>query len=47
MFNLIHNETIIKLDCIVLKSDQYRQEEFARRRLVLLEDFETWIAVKI
>ena len=43
MFNLIHNETIIKLDCIVLKSDQYREEEFARRRLVSLGDFETWI----
>ena len=43
MFNLIHNETIIKLDCIVLKGDQYRQEEFARRRLVSVGDFETWI----
>src|ERR1044072_5859668 len=26
MFNLIHNETIIKLDCIVLKRHEYRQE---------------------
>lgn len=43
MFNLIHNETIIKLDCIVLKSDEYRQEEFARRKLVTLGDFQTWI----
>ena len=43
MFNLIHNETIIKLDCIVLKSDRYRQQEFARRRLVSLGHFETWI----
>lgn len=43
MFNLIHNESIIKLDCIVLKSDQYRQEEFARRRLITLGEFETWI----
>jgi hypothetical protein len=43
MFNLIHNETIIKLDCIVLKSDQYRQQEFARRKLVSLGDFEMWI----
>jgi hypothetical protein len=43
MFNLIHNETIIKLDCIVLKSDQYHQQEFARRKLVSLGDFETWI----
>jgi len=25
MFNLIHNETIIKIDCIILKSDEYRQ----------------------
>lgn len=43
MFNLIHNETIIKLDCIVLKSDPYHQEEFARRKLVMLGDFQTWI----
>ena len=46
MFNLIHNETIIKLDCIVLKSDQYRQQEFARRRLISLGDFETWIVTR-
>lgn len=43
MFNLIHNETIIKLDCIVLKDDAYRQEEFARRRQIRLGDFQTWI----
>lgn len=43
MFNLIHNETIIKVDCIVLKSDAYRQEEFARRRQISLGDFQTWI----
>ncbi len=43
MFNLIHNATIIKLDCIVLKKDQYRQEEFARRNRITIGDFETWI----
>jgi hypothetical protein len=43
IFNLIHNETIIKLDCIILKSDLYRQEEFERRRLVTLGNFDTWI----
>jgi len=43
MFNLIHNETIIKVDCIVLKSDAYRQEEFARRKQINLGDFQTWI----
>lgn len=43
MFNLIHNETIIKVDCIVLKSDAYRQEEFGRRKQINLGDFQTWI----
>ncbi|CAN5751211.1 hypothetical protein BH18ACI4_BH18ACI4_26940 [soil metagenome] len=43
MFNLIHNETIIKVDCIVLKSDAYRQEEFARRKQINVGDFQTWI----
>jgi len=41
IFNIIHNDTILKLDCIVLKTDQYRQEEFARRRQVTLGDFQT------
>lgn len=43
IFNLIHNKTVVKLDFIVLKPDQYRQEEFERRRQVTIEDFLTWI----
>lgn len=43
MFNLIHNDTILKLDCIVLKNDKYRQEEFARRKRITLGNFQTWI----
>jgi len=46
MFNLIHNETFIKLDCIVLKDQPYRQEEFARRQKIKLTDFETWIVTR-
>ena len=42
-FNLIHNETVIKLDCIVLKKDEYRKEEFARRKQIMMGDFQTWI----
>jgi Nucleotidyl transferase of unknown function (DUF2204) len=42
-FNLIHNESVIKVDFIVLKTDAYRQEEFARRQPVTLGDFQTWI----
>jgi len=43
MFNLIHNNAVIKVDCVVLKTDAYRQEEFARRRQIDLGDFKTWI----
>lgn len=43
MFNLIHNESVIKVDCVVLKTDAYRQEEFARRRKINLGEFEIWI----
>ncbi|HYV12843.1 MAG TPA: hypothetical protein VE980_18215 [Pyrinomonadaceae bacterium] len=46
VFNLIHNDTIIKFDCIVLKDQQYRQEEFARRQRVSLGDFQTWIVTR-
>ena len=41
IFNLIRDETVIKVDCVVLKSDAYRQEEFGRRRKINLGDFET------
>jgi hypothetical protein len=43
MFNLIHIDAVIKVDCVVLKIDAYRQEEFARRRQINLGNFETWI----
>jgi len=43
IFNLIHNKTVIKLDFIVLKANQYRHEEFERRKQIKLEDFQTWI----
>jgi hypothetical protein len=46
VFNLIHNETIIKFDCIVLKDQPYRQEEFARRQRITLGDFQTWIVTR-
>ena len=42
-FNLIHTNAVVKVDCVVLKIDAYRQEEFARRRKINLGDFETWI----
>ena len=46
MFNLIHNESVIKVDCIVRKQTEYRLAEFNRRQRIKIEDFETWIVSK-
>jgi hypothetical protein len=46
MFNLIHQESVIKVDCIVRKSAQYRLVEFNRRQRIKVEDFHTWIVSK-
>ncbi len=45
-FNLIHNESVIKVDCIVRKQNEYRLEEFKRRQRIKIENFETWIVSK-
>jgi len=37
MFNIIHNESIIKVDFIVRKDEEYRALEFSRRQLIDLE----------
>jgi len=46
MFNLIHNESVIKVDCIVRKQSEYRLTEFNRRQRIQIENFETWIVSK-
>ena len=46
MFNLIHNESVIKVDCIVRKQNEYRLNEFNRRQRIKIQDFETWIVSK-
>jgi len=46
MFNLIHHESVIKVDCIVRKQSQYRQTEFERRQKVSILDFTTYIVSK-
>jgi hypothetical protein len=46
MFNLIHNESVIKVDCIVRKPGEYRLNEFNRRQRIKIHDFETWIVSK-
>jgi hypothetical protein len=46
IFNLIHQESLIKVDCIIRKQGVYRQTEFNRRIRIRIEDFETWIVSK-
>ncbi len=46
IFNLIHNESVIKVDCIVRKNTPYRRVEFDRRQQIKIDDFSTWIASK-
>ena len=46
LFNLIHNESIIKVDCIIRKNTEYRHLEFERRRQVDFDDIRVWIVSK-
>lgn len=46
IFNLIHSQSSIKIDCIVRKNNEYRIIEFQRRRKIMLTDFEIYIVSK-
>jgi hypothetical protein len=46
IFNLIHHESVIKVDCIVRKQNEYRKLEFERRQKVSILDFTTYIVSK-
>jgi len=45
-FNLIHQESVIKVDCFVRPDSAYAQAEFGRRKAVRIGDFETYVASK-
>jgi len=38
MFNIIHNEWVIKADFIIRKEEDYRKEEFSRRQKIDIEN---------
>jgi hypothetical protein len=46
IFNLIHQESVIKVDCIVRKSSEYRRVEFERRHRISIREFTTYIVSK-
>lgn len=45
-FNAIHQTTLIKVDFMVRKQEDYRLHEFARRQRLKLSDFEVWVVSK-
>ena len=38
MFNIIHNQWVVKADLIIRKNEEYRREEFARRQKIVIGD---------
>lgn len=46
LFNVIHQESVFKVDCIVRKSAPYRLVEFARRQSLRVPGCETWVVSK-
>ncbi|MCA1638320.1 MAG: hypothetical protein LC768_08305 [Acidobacteria bacterium] len=43
MFNMLHEKTLVKVDCILRKQDEYQINAFNRRRRVNFADFDLWI----
>lgn len=47
MFNILNNQTILKIDCIILKESEFETNAFARRkRIDYSGDFDVWIISK-
>jgi predicted nucleotidyltransferase len=46
LFNIIHSESIFKVDCIIRKDTEYRRLEFERRQQVEVDGVEIWIVSK-
>lgn len=43
MFNIIHYQSVVKIDFIVRKENPYRIEEFSRRKTITFEDTKLYI----
>ena len=47
MFNILNQKTIIKVDCVVLKNEEFQKEAFSRRqRINYAGYFDVWIIGK-
>jgi hypothetical protein len=43
IFNIIHTETVIKVDMIVRKDEDYRVEEFTRKKKIGVAGTQVWV----
>ena len=41
-FNLLHQTTLVKIDCIIRKDDEFQREAFSHRRKVNFSGFDVW-----
>lgn len=42
MFNLLHQETVVKIDCVVRKETEFQKTAFENRRKIKFGDFDVW-----
>ena len=42
MFNLLHQQTLVKIDCVMRKDTEFQKAAFANRKKILFTDFEIW-----
>jgi hypothetical protein len=43
MFNLLHQETLVKIDCVIKKDGEFQKQAFSRRRQINFAGFDVWI----
>ncbi|OGJ87078.1 MAG: hypothetical protein A2268_15330 [Candidatus Raymondbacteria bacterium RifOxyA12_full_50_37] len=46
MFNIIHNDTLLKIDMIIQKNSPFHQQAFQRRQKGDIDNCEVWISSK-
>jgi len=46
MFNILHQETLVKVDCVMRKDNEFQKTAFAHRRKIDFSGFDVWIIGK-
>lgn len=46
MFNMVHTETVVKVDCVIRKEDVFQKKAFSRRQKVEFSGLGIWVISK-